>query len=158
MEAVANGPSVVMFQLYSSVQARRGANEVPADNQRKLEYDQGHRSDSQQSQNHSGSSTQPYRYSNSCNHGGNSCGFPPSHRNGYAYCHGNGVSDIGDLLQDYLEQGKQMGRKNNGTRHVVREAMFPRKFLRHVPFCMCVYETVELNMIGLRSRVQSGPY
>lgn len=143
MKAVVNGPPVVIFQLYSSVQARRGVNEVTTDNQRKLEFGQGHHSKSQQSQNNSGPLTQPYHYSNSCNHGANTCGFPANHQNGYAYCHGNGVSDIGDLLQDYLDQGKQMGRKNNGTRHVVREARFPReKFLMHVPVCMCVYETV----------------
>lgn len=131
-----------MFQLYSSVQARRGASDVTADNQRKLEYNQGHHSNSQQSQNPSGPITQSYCYSNGCNYGANTCGFPANHQNGYAYCHASGVSDIGDLLQDYLEQGKQMGRKNNGTRHVVRQAKFLRKFLKHVPFCMCVYETI----------------
>lgn len=114
-----------MFQLYSSVQARRGANDATADNQRKLGYGQGHHS--QPSQNHSGSITQPCHYSNGCNYGANTCGFPATHQNGYAYCHGNGVSDIGDLLQDYLERGKQMGRKNNGTRHVVRKANFPKE-------------------------------
>lgn len=149
-------PPVIVFQLYSSVQARRGVNDVTVDNQRKLEYGQEHHGNSQQ--NHSGPITQPHRYSNSCNYGANTCGYPASHQNGYSYCRGNGVSEIGDLLQDYLEQGKQMGRKNNGTRHVVRSSTFLSNFLKHLPFCMCVCETIELNMIGVRARVQAGGY
>lgn len=131
-----------MFQLYSSVQARRGANDAAADNQTRLEDGQGHRSSSQQSQKRSGPIAQPCHYSNGCNYGPTKCGFPANRQNGYAYRHRNGVSDIGDLLQDYLEQGKQMGRKNNGTRHVVRTGKFLREFLKHVPLCMCVHEPI----------------
>lgn len=128
-----------MFQLYSSVQARREANDVTIDNQSKLEYGQGHHGNSQQ--NHSGPII-PHHYSNGCNYGANTCGYPANPQNGYTYCRSNGVSEIGDLLQDYLEQGKQMGRKNNGTRHVVSSGKFLSNFLKHVPFCICVCETI----------------
>lgn len=129
-------PPDVTFQLYSSVQARRGANDVAIDNQRKL-YGQGHHGNSQQSQNHPSPGGQARHYAG-CNYGANTCGYPANQQNGYAYCRSNGVSEIGDLLQDYLEQGKQMGRKNNGTRHVVRKSKFLSKHLKHVPFYICV--------------------
>ncbi|TMS12639.1 hypothetical protein E3U43_017597 [Larimichthys crocea] len=70
------------------------------------------------SKNHSGAITVPHHYSNGCNYSPNGYSYPVSHQNGYGYCHTNGVSEIGDLLQDYLGQGKQMSRKNNGARHV----------------------------------------
>lgn len=113
-----------IFQLYNEVQARRGANDVSSDNRKhggKLECGQGLHGNSHQSKNHSGTITVPHHYSNGCNYSSNGYSYPVSHQNGYAYCHAGGVSEIGDLLQDYLGQGKQMSRKNNGARHVVSE-------------------------------------
>ncbi|KAK9531704.1 hypothetical protein VZT92_011111 [Zoarces viviparus] len=89
-------------ELYNGVQARRGANDVTADNQKnggELECGRGHRT-----KNHPGAITVPHHYSNGCN-------YSPS---GYSYPN----SEIGDLLQDYLGQGQQMSPKNNRARHV----------------------------------------
>lgn len=102
-------------ELYNEVQARRGANDITADNQKNgvpLECGLGHHSEA-----HPAAISVPHHYSNGYGYSAN--GYPPvSHQNGYAYCHSNGVSEIGDLLQDYLGKGKQMSRKNNGARHV----------------------------------------
>ncbi|KAM3603271.1 uncharacterized protein V6R79_019632 [Siganus canaliculatus] len=103
-------------ELYNEVQARRGANDIPTDTQKhggQLECGQGRHSNGlfapvRHSKNHSGAGAAAHHYGNGCNYG-------PSD---YDYCHANGVSEIGDLLQDYLGQGKQMSRKNNGARHV----------------------------------------
>lgn len=121
--------SVFIFQLYNEVQARRGANDVTTDNQKnggELECGLGHHGNGlfapgHHSKNHPGAITVPHHYSNGCNYSPNGYSYPVSHQNGYGYCHANGVSEIGDLLQDYLGQGKQMSRKNNGARHVVSE-------------------------------------
>ncbi|XP_068199380.1 serine/arginine repetitive matrix protein 1-like [Antennarius striatus] len=113
-------------ELYSEVQARRGANDIITDNQKhgnELECSPEHHGNnlfapSHHSKNHSGALAMPHHYTNGCNYSQNGHNYPVSHQNGYAYCHANGVPEIGDLLQDYLGQGKQMGRKNNGARHV----------------------------------------
>lgn len=113
-------------ELYNEVQARRGANDIAIDNQKngtELECGLGHHGNGlfapgHHSKNRSGAIAVPHHYSNGCNYGSNGCSYPASHQNGYGYCHSNGVSEIGDLLQDYLVQGKQMSRKNNGARHV----------------------------------------
>ncbi|XP_077443806.1 uncharacterized protein LOC144064839 [Stigmatopora argus] len=44
--------------------------------------------------------------------------YHPGNGHGYNTGHQNGVSEIGDLLQDYLGRGKNGNRKNNGARHV----------------------------------------
>ncbi|XP_059212872.1 uncharacterized protein KIAA0408-like [Centropristis striata] len=111
-------------ELYSEVQARRGANDITTDNQKndgELECGLGHHGNGlfapgHHSKNHPGAITVPHHYSNGCNYSPNGYSYPVSHQNGYDYCHAN--SEIGDLLQDYLGQGKQMSRKNNGARHV----------------------------------------
>lgn len=113
-------------ELYNEVQARRGTNDITPDNQKngmELECGQGHHGNGlfasgHHSKNHSGAITVPHHYSNGCNYGSNGYNYPVSHQKGYGYCHTNGVSEIGELLQDYLVQGKQMNRKNNGGRHV----------------------------------------
>ncbi|XP_040920210.1 uncharacterized protein LOC121199515 [Toxotes jaculatrix] len=113
-------------ELYNEVQARRGANDITTDNQKnggELECGLGRHGNGlftpgHHSKNHPGAITVPHHYSNGCNYNPNGYSYPVSHQNGYGYCHTNGASEIGDLLQDYLGQGKQMSRKNNGTRHV----------------------------------------
>lgn len=119
--------SAFIFQLYNDVQARRGANDVAPDNQKnggELECGLGHHGNSlfvpgHHSNSRPGTVTVPHDYSNACNYNANGYSFPVSHQNGYSYRHTS--SEIGDLLQDYLEQGKQMSRKTNGPRHVVSE-------------------------------------
>ncbi|XP_069570547.1 uncharacterized protein KIAA0408-like [Brachyistius frenatus] len=113
-------------ELYNDVQARRGANDITPDNQKNsgpLEYDLAHHGNGlfapgHHGENNPGATTVPHPHSNSCNYSPNGYSYPVSHQNGYAYCHSNGVSEIGDLLEDYLGKGKQMSRKNNGARHV----------------------------------------
>ncbi|XP_044024608.1 uncharacterized protein KIAA0408-like [Siniperca chuatsi] len=109
-------------ELYNEVQARRGANDITTDNQKngsELECGLGHHGNGLFAPgHHPGAITGPHHYSNDCNYSPNGYSYPVSHQNGYGYCHTNGVSEIGDLLQDYLGQGKQMSRKNNGARHV----------------------------------------
>lgn len=61
----------------------------------------------------------PNHHSNGCHYGPSGYRYPVSHQNGYGYPHTNGGSEIGDLLQDYLGQGKGMIQKNSGARHVV---------------------------------------
>jgi len=125
--------SVFLFQLYNEVQARRGASDSTADNQKNgssLECGLGHHGNGlfapvHHSGNHAGDVTVPHHYSNSCNYSPNGYSYPRSHQNGYGHCHSNGVSEIGDLLQDYLGTGKQMSRKNNGARHVVSRGVLP---------------------------------
>lgn len=113
-------------ELYNEVQARRGANDVTTDNQKNggpLECGLGHHGNglfppAHHSESHPGAITTPHHHSNGCNYSPNGYSYPVSHQNGYSYCHSNGVSEIGDLLQDYLGKGKQLSRKNNGARHV----------------------------------------
>lgn len=121
--------SPFIFQLYNEVQARRGANDITTDNQKnggQLECGLGHHGNGlfapghHSSQNHPGAITVPHHHGNGCNYSPNGYSYPAS-QNGYGYCHSNGVSEIGDLLQDYLGKGKQMSRKSNGARHVVSE-------------------------------------
>ena len=121
--------SVFIFQLYNDVQARRGANDIATDNQKngsEMECGLAHNSNGlfvpgHHSQNHPGALPVPHHHSKGCNYNPGGYSYPMSHQEGYDYCHGNGVSEIGDLLQDYLGQGKQMSRKTNGARHVVSE-------------------------------------
>lgn len=111
--------SVSIFQLYKDVQARRGANDVTAESQMygdKLECGLGHCGNGLcepgiHSNSHHKATT--HHYNNAYSHNTSGCSNPVSHQNG---C---GVSEIGDLLQDYLGQGKEMSQKNNGARHVV---------------------------------------
>ncbi len=117
-----------IFQLYNEVQARRGANDIATDNQKnggRLECSQTHHGNlyapAHHNKNHSAAITVPHHYSNGCNYSPSGYSYPVSPQNGYGYCHTNGVSEIGDLLQDYLGQGKQISRKNNGARHVVNK-------------------------------------
>lgn len=137
-------PSVFIFQLYNEVQARRGANDITADSQKnggELECGRGHHGNGHHSESHSGTITVPHHYSNGYNYSPNGYSYPVSHQNGYAYCHTNGVSEIGDLLQDYLGQGKQISRKNNGARHVVSKGNsyhFLRPYVHSVS--ICIYE------------------
>ncbi|KAM7395579.1 hypothetical protein PAMA_007041 [Pampus argenteus] len=110
-------------ELYNEVQARRGGSDIANDNQKnvgELQYGHGNVlfTPAPHSKNHPGAITVPHHYSNGCNYSPNGYSYPVSHQNDYGYCHTNGVSEIGDLLQDYLGQGKQMSRKNNGARHV----------------------------------------
>lgn len=103
-------------ELYNEVQARRGATYITNDNPKndgELDCGLGHHR-----QNPTGAIAAPHHYSDACNYSPNGYNYPVSHQNSYAYCHSNGVSEIGDLLQDYLGQGKQVSRKNNGARHV----------------------------------------
>ncbi|TDH00313.1 hypothetical protein EPR50_G00187000 [Perca flavescens] len=100
-------------ELYNEVQARRGANDITTDNQKNAN---SLFAPSHHSKNHPGAIPVPHHYSNGCNYSPSGYTYPASHQNGYGYCHAN--SEIGDLLQDYLGQGKQMSRKNNGARHV----------------------------------------
>ncbi|XP_072297105.1 uncharacterized protein [Eucyclogobius newberryi] len=93
-------------ELYTEVQARRGANDVTSDGQKNSEEIDSLFATDNKSHQH---------YSNSCN----GYRYPPNNQNGYDYCQKNGIhGDIGDILQDYLGQGKQASRKNNGARHV----------------------------------------
>ncbi|XP_061602894.1 uncharacterized protein LOC133464749 isoform X3 [Cololabis saira] len=114
-------------ELYNEVQTRRGASDIPADNQKNcgpLEYGLGQRGNrlipaGQHSESHPGDATMSHhQYGNSCNYGTSGYSHPGSHQNGYSYCHSNVAPEIGDLLQDYLGKGQQMGRKNNGARRV----------------------------------------
>ncbi|XP_033847073.1 uncharacterized protein LOC117393013 [Periophthalmus magnuspinnatus] len=94
-------------ELYTEVQARRGTNDVTSDSQKNSSE-----IDCELGRNGSLFATDKthQQYSNSCN------GY--SHHNGYGYCQNNGIHEIGDILQDYLGQGKPASRKNNGARHV----------------------------------------
>ncbi|CAB1424498.1 unnamed protein product [Pleuronectes platessa] len=113
-------------ELYNEVQARRGANDNATDNQKngsEMECGLTHHSNGlfvpgHHSQNHPGALPVPHHHNNGCNYNPNGYSYPASHQGGYDYCQGNGVSEIGDLLQDYLGQGKQISRKTNGARHV----------------------------------------
>ncbi|XP_029902618.1 uncharacterized protein LOC115355845 [Myripristis murdjan] len=114
-------------ELYNEVQARRGGNDVTIDNRkngREMEYGLGHHGNGffdvpdHRRKDHPVAVPVPNHHSNGCNYSPNGYGYPVSQHNGYGYCHTNGVSEIGDLLQDYLGQGKQVSRKNNGVRHV----------------------------------------
>lgn len=111
-------------ELYNEVQARRGANDNDSQkNGSPLECGLGHHGNGlfapeHHSQKLSGAITGPHHYSNGYNYNPNGHRYPASHQNGYGYCHPSGVSEIGELLQDYLGNGKQMSRKNSGARHV----------------------------------------
>ncbi|XP_051908858.1 uncharacterized protein KIAA0408-like [Hippocampus zosterae] len=86
-------------ELYNEVQARRGGNSVTPDNHHNIIDGPGNLGD--------GIFT-PAHQSNRHRSDGRS--YPAGHQ--------NGVSEIGDLLQDYLGHGKHANRKNNGARHV----------------------------------------
>ncbi|XP_043962254.1 protein piccolo-like [Gambusia affinis] len=91
-------------ELYNEVQARRGANDITGDNQKN-----GDPSDCELRQ-HSNVLFAPG------SHGGNRVRGHDGH--GCSCCRSNGVSEIGDFLQDYLEKGNKTSRKNNRARHV----------------------------------------
>ncbi|KAF3702739.1 Protein SOGA3 Precursor [Channa argus] len=107
-------------ELYNEVQARRGTNDITTENQKngdELDCGLGHHGSGlfapeHHSKNYPGAIAVPSHYRTSCNYNTNGYSYPVSCQNGY------GVSEIGDFLQDYLGQGKQMTRKNNGIRHV----------------------------------------
>ncbi|XP_028295004.1 uncharacterized protein LOC114457426 [Gouania willdenowi] len=113
-------------ELYHDVQARRGANETPTDNQKNggpLDCELGYHGNclfppGHHRENHPGATNVQPHYSNGCNNGPNGYSYPGGHQNGYGYCHPNNVSEIENLLQDYLGKGKAISRKNNGVRHV----------------------------------------
>ncbi|XP_056437400.1 serine/arginine repetitive matrix protein 1-like [Gadus chalcogrammus] len=122
-------------ELYNEVQARRGGSDVTTDKQKNgdaLAFGLGHAGHSRYYDGATGdhlvtAATAPKRHGGGngfgCGYGRgpDGYGYAADHRNGgYGYgCHGNGVaSEIGDLLQDYLGQGKDMRRKNNGARRV----------------------------------------
>nr|XP_020442843.1 uncharacterized protein LOC109952222 [Monopterus albus] len=113
-------------ELYKDVQARRGANDITTDNQKngsQMECGLPHNGNgffapSHHNKIHSGAISVPHCYSHGCNYKPNGYSCPVSYQNGHSYCHANGVSEIGELLQDYLEHGKQVSRKNNRARHV----------------------------------------
>lgn len=103
-------------ELYNEVQARRGANDITSDSPKNgggLECAVGQNGNLFAADHHNTTHQPLQHYSNGCNH--SPSGYS---QNGYGYCHNNGVHEIGDILQDYLGQGKQMSRKNNGARHV----------------------------------------
>ena len=123
-------------QLYNEVQARRGGSDIAPDKQTNgdaLGFGPGHASrngffDGAKGDRPVTAATTPTHSSGGgngfgCGYGTDGYGYAAGHRNGgYGYgCHGNeGVaSEIGDLLQDYLGQGKDMKRRNNGARRVV---------------------------------------
>ena len=116
-------PSVSFIsQLYNEVQARRNANNITSGNQKngsELDCGRGLHGNSHPGKNPSGPITVPHHYSNGCNYSDSGYSYLGRHQNGYSYCHSNGVSEIGELLQDYLGQGKQGSQKNSGARHVV---------------------------------------
>ncbi|RVE56131.1 hypothetical protein OJAV_G00233100 [Oryzias javanicus] len=106
-------------ELYNEVQTRRGANDIN-DHQKNgvaLEYGPGRHDKglfmTENGKNHPEDIILTHCESDSCNYG---YGYRGNRQNGH--CHADGVSEIGDLLQDYLGNGKQMSRKNNGARHV----------------------------------------
>lgn len=103
-------------ELYNEVQARRGANDISQKSGGAFECSRDQHAASHHSKSPPGIKAVPRHYSNGCGYSSSGCGHPVSHQSGYAYCHTNG--EIGDLLQDYLGQGKQMIQKNNGGRHV----------------------------------------
>ncbi|XP_024860117.1 uncharacterized protein LOC108231841 isoform X1 [Kryptolebias marmoratus] len=106
-------------ELYNEVQARRGANDIPGEDQKHcvpLESGLRHHGDGlfglgHHSVNHPGDIIVHH-------YGPNECSYPVGRQRGYGYCRSSGVSEIGDLLQDYLVKGKKISRKNNGARHV----------------------------------------
>ncbi|CAL8316627.1 unnamed protein product [Merluccius merluccius] len=124
-------------ELYNEVQARRGGSDLATDKQKNgdaLQFGLGHHGNGffgvSDRRTHGAmgnpvaTATAPQRHGNGfgCSYGSDGYGYPAGHKNGgYGYnCRGNAVaSEIGDLLQDYLGQGKDMKRRNNGARHVV---------------------------------------
>lgn len=108
------------FQLYNEVQARRGVNDTTSQNQ-KTGIDGCHGkglfATDHLSKSHPGAMTNGL-----------------SHQNGY------GVSEIEDLLQDYLGQGKGASRKNNGARHVVSRGK--ALCLLHASIGICTSEEI----------------
>lgn len=108
--------SICTFQLYNEVQARRGGNSVTAGNHQNINDGPGG--------NHGDGIFTPAHQSNRHRSDGRS--YPAGHQ--------NGVSEIGDLLQDYLDHGKHANRKNNGARHVVstkNKKLKKRSFEKH---------------------------
>ncbi|MEQ2162493.1 hypothetical protein GOODEAATRI_020309 [Goodea atripinnis] len=105
-------------ELYSEVQARRGANDITGHNQKN-----GNPSECELRQHsnvllapgyHSGNHLTGVAITHYCSHDGH--GYPAKHQNGYDCCCSNG--EIGDLVQDYLEKENKASRKNNRARHV----------------------------------------
>lgn len=149
--------SVSVFQLYKEVQARRGANDVTTENQMyggKLECGLGHSGNGlfepgHQTKGHHGAAT--HHYSNGYGYNTSGCSYPVSHQIGY------GVSEIGDILQDYLGQGKEMSQKNNGARHVVSRGNVISLPCAFVGVCTSE-ETRYVDVLRVKDGVQSGTY
>ncbi|KAM4712970.1 uncharacterized protein FYW61_020142 isoform 2-T5 [Anableps anableps] len=107
-------------ELYNEVQARRGANDITGDNQKNADPSE---CELRQHSNvlfapgsHGVNHVRGVPIRHHCSHDGH--GYSAKHQNSYGCCHSNGVSEIGDLLQDYLEKGNKTSRKNNRARHV----------------------------------------
>lgn len=149
--------SVFIFQLYKEVQARRGANDIATENQMyggKLECGLGHHGSGlfkpgHQSKSHHGATT--LNYSNGYSYNPSGCSYPVSHQNGYV------VSEIGDLLQDYLGQGKELSQKNNGARHVVSRGKVISLPCAFVGICTSE-ETRYVDVLRVKAGFQSGTY
>lgn len=108
-------------ELYNEVQARRGANDITSDAQKNIgniECGLGQNSNLFATEYHSKNHQTPHHYGNGCNYSPSGYSYLVSEQHSPVYRHTNGVPEIGDLLQDYLGQGKQISRKNNGARHV----------------------------------------
>lgn len=107
-------------ELYNEVQARRGASDITGDNQKNGDPSE---CELRQSSNvllapgyHSGNHVTGVPIMHHCSHDGHN--YVTKQQNGYGCCRSNGVSEIGDLLQDYLEKENKTSRKSNRARHV----------------------------------------
>lgn len=98
-------------QLYNEVQARRGANDITSDAQKNIgniECGLGQNSNLFATEYHSKNHQTPHHYGNGCNYSPSGYSYLVSEQHSPVYRHTNGVPEIGDLLQDYLGQGKQI--------------------------------------------------
>ncbi|XP_034017707.1 uncharacterized protein LOC117502719 isoform X2 [Thalassophryne amazonica] len=107
-------------ELYSEVQARKGGNDITTGDQKNgaaTEYGLGHHSDGLCVKTRSQPIPVP-RHNRVCNCSPAGYSYPMSRENGDSFCHSNSMSGIGDFIQDYLGQGKQISPKNHAARHV----------------------------------------
>jgi len=125
------------FQLYNEVQARRGGSDVPTDKQKTsggaLQFGGlgRHGNGFQGNPVVAVAVTAPKHHvvgggggggvnGFGCGYGSGGYGYPAGRQNAGYDGYSSGVAtEIGDLLQDYLGQGKDEKRRNNGARHVV---------------------------------------
>lgn len=110
-------------ELYNEVQARRGGSDITTDKRRDAGVidlgpehhgngfcdPPGHHSNSSKD---SAINAVDHRR-NGCNYDTNGYGYPVNRKDSCA--RSNGVAELGDLLQDYLDLGHGMSRKNNGS-------------------------------------------